>query len=142
MYDPCVASAATECLFCRIAAGEERSWRVYENEDAVAILDRSPSVPGHTLVIPRRHAADIWDIRRDDAGRLMEAVHDVAALLEDRLRPDGMTLFQANRAAGWQTVFHIHVHLVPRHKNDPLRASWTPRTATEAELDEILSRIR
>lgn len=99
-------------------------------------------MPGHTLVLPRRHAADIWDIRREDAGRLMEAVHDVAALLEERLRPDGMTLFQANRPAGWQTVFHIHVHLVPRHWGDPLTASWKPQTATEAELDAALSRIR
>lgn len=137
-----MADTATECVFCRIVAGRERSWRVYQNEDAVAILDRSPAVPGHTLVIPRRHAADIWDIGRADAGRLMQAVHDVAALLADRLRPDGMTLFQANRPAGWQTVFHIHVHLVPRHRGDPLRTSWTPQAATEAELDEALSRIR
>jgi len=90
LYDPGVADAA-ECVFCRIVAGKERAWLVYENEHAVAILDRSPSVPGHTLVLPRRHAADIWDIRREDAGRLMEAVHDVAALLEERLSPDGMT---------------------------------------------------
>jgi histidine triad (HIT) family protein len=135
-------TALAGCIFCQIVAGEARAWKFYENEHAVAILDRSPSVPGHTLVIPRRHAADIWDIRREDAGRLMEAVHDVAALLEDRLRPDGMTLFQANRTAGWQTVFHIHVHLVPRHKGDPLTASWKPQTVTEADLDATLSRIR
>lgn len=137
-----MAGAATGCIFCRIVAGGERSWQVYQNEDAVAILDRSPAVPGHTLVIPRRHAADIWDIGRDDAGRLMGAVHDVAALLEDRLKPDGLTLFQANRAAGWQTVFHLHVHLVPRHRGDPLRTSWKPQAASEAELDEALRRIR
>ena len=137
-----MSDAATECLFCQIVAGEERAWQVYENADAIAILDRFPSVPGHTLVIPRRHAADIWDISREDAARLMAAVHDVAALLEARLRPDGMTLFQANRPAGWQTVFHIHVHLIPRHKGDPLTPSWTPRPATEAELDEAHARIR
>lgn len=130
-----------ECLFCRIVAGEERAWRVHEDEHAVAILDRFPSVPGHTLVFPRRHASDIWDIRREDAGRLMEVVHDVAALLAQRLNPEGMTLFQANRAAGWQTVFHIHVHLVPRHAGDPLTASWKPQTATEAELDSVLHRV-
>jgi histidine triad (HIT) family protein len=141
VYDPRVAKPAAECVFCRIVSGRERSWKVYENGDAVAILDRSPAVPGHTLVIPRRHADDIWDIRKEDAGRLMEAVHDVAALLEERLSPDGMTLFQANRAAGWQTVFHIHVHLVPRHKDDPLTVSWIPRTATETELDSVLARI-
>ena len=142
MYDPGVGDVAAECVFCRIVAGEERAWLVYENEHAVAILDRSPSVPGHTLVLPRLHAADIWDIRREDAGRLMEAVHDVAALLEERLSPDGMTLFQANRPAGWQTVFHIHVHLVPRHKGDPLRTSWTPQVAAEADLNATLSRLQ
>jgi histidine triad (HIT) family protein len=125
-----------------ITAGQERSWKVYENEHAVAVLDRSPAVPGHTLVMPRRHAADIWDISREDAADVMGAVHDVAALLRERLKPDGMTLFQANRAAGWQTVFHMHVHLVPRHAGDPLTASWKPQTATERELDEVLDRIR
>ena len=92
--------------------------------------------------MPRRHAADIWDIGRSDAARLMEGVHDVAALLQERLSPDGMTLFQANRPAGWQTVFHIHVHLVPRHHGDPLTVSWQPRPASEAELDEAHGRIR
>jgi histidine triad (HIT) family protein len=137
-----VPDATTGCIFCKITAGEERAWLVYENEHAVAVLDRSPAVAGHTLVLPRRHAADIWDIGRADAGRLMEAVHDVAALLEERLRPDGMTLFQANRAAGWQTVFHLHVHLVPRHQGDPLTASWKPQSATEEELDATLARLR
>jgi histidine triad (HIT) family protein len=131
-----------ECLFCRIASGAERSWTVYENADAIAILDRFPAVPGHTLVMPRRHAADIWDIRRADAGRLMEAVHDVAALLEERLAPDGMTLFQANRPAGWQSVMHMHVHVVPRQLGDPLTVAWTPEAARESELDEVLDRIR
>jgi histidine triad (HIT) family protein len=137
-----MADAAARCLFCMITAGQERSWKVYENEHAVAVLDRSPAVPGHTLVMPRRHAADIWDISREDAAYVMGAVHDVAALLRERLRPDGMTLFQANRAAGWQTVFHMHVHLVPRHAGDPLTTSWKPQTATEGELDEVLERIQ
>jgi histidine triad (HIT) family protein len=142
LYHPCVTNVEAECLFCRIASGAERSWTVYENADVIAILDRFPAVPGHTLVMPRRHAADIWDIRRADAGRLMEAVHDVAALLEERLAPDGMTLFQANRPAGWQTVMHMHVHVVPRQLGDPLTVAWTPEAARESELDEVLDRIR
>lgn len=137
-----MAGAAAECLFCRIAAGEERAWRVYENEHVVAVLDRFPAMPGHTLVLPRRHAADIWDISREDAAHVMAAVHHVAALLKERLRPDGMTLFQANGAAGWQTVFHMHVHLVPRQAGDPLTASWKPQSPAEGELDTVLGRIR
>ena len=130
------------CVFCQIVAGAERSWRVWENEHACAFLDRSPATAGHTLVVPRAHAADIWDISRPDAGRLMEAAHDVAGLLLERLRPDGMTLFQASRAAGWQEVFHMHIHLVPRYAGDQLTRSWTARPASEQELDETLSRIR
>jgi histidine triad (HIT) family protein len=142
LYHPCVTNQEAECVFCRIASGAERSWKVYENADSIAILDRFPAVPGHTLVMPRRHAADIWDIGREDAGRLMEAVHDVAALLGERLSPDGMTLFQANRNAGWQTVLHMHFHVVPRQMGDPLTVAWTPQAASEAELNEILNRIR
>ena len=133
---------AAGCVFCQIVAGAERSWQVWENEHACAFLDRSPATAGHTLVVPRAHAADIWDISRPDAGLLMEAAHDVAGLLLERLRPDGMTLFQANRAAGWQDVFHMHIHLVPRYAGDQLIRSWTARPASELELDETLSRIR
>jgi histidine triad (HIT) family protein len=133
---------APGCVFCRIVAGAEPSWRVHENEHAYAFLDRSPATAGHTLVVPRTHAADIWDISRPAAGRLMETAHDVARLLDDRLRPDGMTLFQANRAAGWQDVFHMHIHLVPRYAGDQLTKSWIARPATEQELDELLTRLR
>jgi histidine triad (HIT) family protein len=133
---------AAGCVFCRIAAGTEPSWQVWDNEYAYAFLDRSPATTGHTLVVPRIHAADIWDISRQDAGYLMETAHDVARLLNDKLRPDGMTLFQANRAAGWQEVFHMHIHLVPRYAGDQLTRSWTARPAAEQELDEVLNRIR
>lgn len=122
-------------------AGAEPSWKVYETEHAYAFLDRFPAVPGHTLVVPRKHADDIWDIGREDAGRLMEAAHDVAALLDSRLKPDGMTMFQANRAPGWQTVFHMHIHLVPRYAGDRLARAWEPLTPTEQELDEVHRRI-
>ena len=130
------------CIFCQIVTGAEPSWQVYENEHAYAFLDRSPATVGHTLVVPRTHAADIWNISRPDAGRLMETAHDVARLLNGKLRPDGMTLFQANRAAGWQDVFHMHIHLVPRYAGDQLTRSWIARPAAEQQLDEVLSRIR
>jgi histidine triad (HIT) family protein len=133
---------AAGCIFCRIAAGTEPSWQVWENEYAYAFLDKSPATIGHTLVVPRVHAADIWDISRQDVARLMETVHDVARLLNDKLRPDGLTLFQANRAAGWQEVFHMHIHLVPRYAGDQLTRAWTARPAAEQELDEVLNRIR
>lgn len=127
------------CVFCRIVAGAEPSWTIHETGYAVAFLDRSPATRGHTLVVPRRHARDIWSISRASAARLMEAVHDTAAILESRLDCDGLTLFQANREAAWQEVFHLHVHLIPRYSGDQLRKSWHPRSVTEADLDEIRS---
>jgi histidine triad (HIT) family protein len=130
------------CIFCRIVAGAEPSWQVYQNEHAYAFLDRFPATPGHTLVVPRTHATDIWDISREDAGHLMETVHDVAALLDERLQPAGMTLFQANRTAGWQDVFHMHIHLVPRYTDDTLRRSWVPQSVTGQDLDKVHSRLR
>jgi histidine triad (HIT) family protein len=90
---------AETCIFCRIADGSAPARKVYENEYACAFLDRAAVAPGHTLVIPRHHVADIWDIDRVGAGRLMEAVHEVARLIGERLQPDGMTISQANRAA-------------------------------------------
>jgi len=129
------------CVFCRIVAGSEPAWKIHETGHAVAFLDRSPATRGHTLVVPRRHAPDLWSIDRSGAGRLMEAVHDTAALLEERLRCEGLTLFQASRSAAWQEVFHLHVHLIPRHRGDGLRKSWTPRPASASDLDAVRNEL-
>lgn len=132
---------SAECVFCRIVAGAEPAWVVYADEHAVAFLDRAPATTGHTLVVPRAHAVDIWDIGRRDYGRLMESAHAVAGLLDRRLHPDGLTQSQANRAAGWQDVFHVHIHLVPRYAGDQLTKSWVARPAATQELDAVLSQL-
>lgn len=79
----------------------------------------------------------MWDLDRASFARLMEAVHDTAVLLESRLGCAGLTLFQANRAAAWQDVFHLHVHLIPRYSGDGLRKSWTARPASASDLDAV-----
>ena len=132
----------TACIFCQIADGSAPSWKVYEDENAYAFLDRSAVTPGHTLVIPREHAPDICGIGKRAAGCLMEAVHEVAHLLDERLHPDGMTLFQANRKAGWQDVFHLHVHVVPRYSGDRLVKPWEVSRSSENELNAVLDRLR
>ncbi len=129
------------CIFCRIANGAEPSWKVYEDEHAYAFLDRGAATVGHTLVIPRNHAVDLFEVTREDAGRLMESVREVARLLDARLKPDGMTLFQANKTAGWQDVLHMHMHVVPRYDNDRLVRPWEGGTPTDEELDNVLARI-
>ncbi|MFK4038404.1 HIT family protein [Nonomuraea wenchangensis] len=110
---------------------------LYEDADTLAFLDITAVTPGHTLVIPKRHAADLWEISPDDAAAVMRTVHRLAARIRDVLNPDGLTLFQANRAAGWQDVFHLHVHLVPRATGDHLHRPWKADPVPLATLEPI-----
>jgi histidine triad (HIT) family protein len=122
-------------------SGEGPAHRVAESDRALAVLDINPAADGHTLVIPKAHAVDIWDLDPRDGRAVWTLAQEVATLLRDRLRPDGMTLFQANRRAGWQHVFHLHVHLVPRWHGDLLIKPWEPRPAAPGALDAIAERL-
>lgn len=132
---------AVQCVFCRIVHGSVPSWKVHETEHPVAFLDRAAVTPGHTLVAPRAHAVDIWDIEKQVAAHFMECVHEVAAILKQSLKSDGMTLFQANRPAGWQDVLHFHMHVVPRWNGDDLIRPWDPTPTDGAALHGVLRRI-
>lgn len=131
---------AADCTFCRVAAEDPWDQIFYSDDEAVAFLDIAPATRGHTLVVPRRHSSDIFSI--DEAGFRAAArtVHRVAHLLEDRLSPDGLSIFQSNRAAGWQDVFHLHVHLVPRWDNDPLVRPWD--AAVDVDLEAVVALLR
>jgi histidine triad (HIT) family protein len=128
-----------ECLFCKIVAGELPATRVYEDDRVIAIMDIFPATRGHVLVIPRTHAADLHEVSADD----LAATAVVAKLLAGRavrgLGADGVTILQSNGAAAWQTVFHYHVHVIPRYEGDPLVLPWRPgpAPADPAELADI-----
>ena len=113
------------CIFCAIAAGTAPSYRVYEDDTAVAFLDLAPLRQGHTLVIPRNHVADAMS---DGGGQALidigPAIHQVTRRLMEVFNADGINLLQANRAAAGQVVFHLHVHLVPRHEGDRSPLHW------------------
>lgn len=125
---------ADECVFCAIVQGHQPAAIVFEDDLTVAFLDITAVMNGHTLVIPKRHARDMWDISQEDARALMNTVHRMAGRIREILKPDGMTLFQANGEAGWQDVFHLHVHLVPRMDGDHLCRPWK---ADPVALDEL-----
>ena len=135
-------SVPTECTFCQIAAGDAPSYTVAEDDLTVAFLDRGQATDGHTLVVPRTHASDIWEISERDATAAMNMARRVAHLLDERLTPDGLNLIQANRSAGWQTVFHFHIHLVPRWSGDGLTPPWTPSDASADRLATTLALLR
>jgi histidine triad (HIT) family protein len=129
------------CLFCRIVAGDVPSRRVYADEHAVAFLDIGPWQRGHTLVVPRRHVADLVS-GPPVLAEIAPAVDAVARILVDRLGADGLNLVSSAGSVAGQEVFHLHVHLVPRYASAPgLARLVSPQTPTGPELDAVLAEI-
>jgi histidine triad (HIT) family protein len=130
-----------DCTFCSIIDGTLPSWGVDDDDEAVAFLDIGQATPGHTLVVPRRHAPDLWSLSEDEAAALMRTVHRVAGRLRDTLRPLGLNVLQSNGAAAWQEVDHVHVHLVPRYGDDDLVPPWRSTTSSAEDLAAVQRRI-
>src|SRR3982751_2735851 len=118
--------ADPDCLFCRIAAGELPSTIVDEDERTIAFMDINPATRGHALVIPRRHVTDLLEIGAEDLGAVAEAAKRLAGRAKAALGADGVNLLNSCGAVAWQTVFHFHLHVIPRYADDPLRLPWTP----------------
>ncbi|MBK9178401.1 MAG: HIT domain-containing protein [Acidimicrobiales bacterium] len=129
-------------MFCQIASGVAAAYIVAEDERTVAFLDRGQATVGHTLVVPRLHAADIWDIRETEAAAVMVMAKRVAQLLDERLSPEGLSLTQSNRPAGWQDVFHFHLHVIPRWRGDGLVPPWRPTRPSDSQLAATLAQLR
>ncbi|MEA2281515.1 MAG: histidine triad family protein [Solirubrobacteraceae bacterium] len=119
-------AADPECIFCKIVAGEIPAARVAEEERAIAFMDISPATRGHALVIPREHAADLIEVAPEDLGACAALAQRIAGRQLDVLGADGVNLLNSCRPAAWQTVFHFHIHVIPRYDDDPLRLPWVP----------------
>lgn len=128
-----------DCIFCKIVAGELPAQIVEEDERTVAFMDISPATRGHLLVVPREHARDIVAVSAEDLQATMATVQRVARRVSERLQPDGINVLSSRGQAAWQTVFHFHVHVIPRYQDDPLRLPWIP---SEGDMDEIASVAR
>ncbi len=114
-------SEANPCIFCEIVARRAPAARVYENEKTLAFLDLFPAATGHTLVIPKLHYRDLFEADRETLPAVVETARCVARALRTALRPDGLGVFQLNGRAAGQTVFHYHIHLIPRNEGESLR---------------------
>jgi histidine triad (HIT) family protein len=130
-----------ECIFCKIVTGLAPSYRVMEDEHAVAFLDIAPATPGHTLIVPREHARDLWELSEDACAEVARLVHRVSSLLRAALTPDGLSVTHATGEAAGQDVFHFHAHVVPRWQGDDLRVMWSSSRASSQELQEVLARV-
>ncbi|WUI01909.1 HIT family protein [Spirillospora sp. NBC_00431] len=131
----------SDCTFCEITAGRLPSYRVLEDEYTVAFLDIAPASPGHTLVVPREHAADVWTISETTHTNVARMVHRVAALVKAALTPDGVNVVHSTGEAAWQEVFHFHTHVVPRRHGDDLRLTWNSSPAPDRDLEQTLALI-
>ena len=131
----------SECLFCKIIKGAIPSRKVFENQDCFAFLDIFPAAKGHTLVIPKKHVIDIHDSDAQTYSVVAAVAKEVADLLQTKLGSQGTTIFQMNREAGWQTVFHLHMHVIPRWSDDGLHKPWDIAAATDSQLSGVHDEI-
>lgn len=130
------------CVFCAIVAGEAPSHGVYEDDHAIAFMDINPATDGHTLVIPKRHAPDLWELPEEDGVAVFRAARTVAHALREGLQPDGLNVLQSNGTAALQTVFHYHVHLIPRYHGDGIHVPLMRAPGDRSRLAEFAAKIR
>jgi histidine triad (HIT) family protein len=134
--------AETDCLFCGIVAGTIPSETIDSDEKTVAFMDINPATRGHALVVPRVHSADLLDIEDEDLTATTLAARRLARRMKDVLDADGINLINACGAAAWQTVFHFHIHVVPRYEDDPLKLPWIPKPGDSDEIAATAARLR
>jgi histidine triad (HIT) family protein len=131
-----------DCIFCGIVAGGVPAQVVHRDDQTMAFMDINPATRGHLLVIPLAHAADIWELDLGQAQAVMATCRLLADRVRDTLQPDGLNLVQSNGAAAFQTVFHSHMHLVPRYHDDGLKLPWTPTPGDPETIRETAAALR
>jgi histidine triad (HIT) family protein len=131
-----------DCIFCKIVAGEMPAEIVQEDEHTIAFMDINPWTRGHALVIPRNHSKDLLEVSDDELAQTAAAAKRLAARMKDALGADGVNLLNALGPAAWQTVFHFHIHVIPRYEGDPLQLPTRPQEADKDDLAAVAHEIR
>jgi histidine triad (HIT) family protein len=131
-----------DCLFCKIIAGEIPAQIIDQNERTVTFMDINPATRGHALVVPRCHAANLLEVDADDLVATVLAAQRLAQRVTERLGADGVNLLNSCGSAAWQTVFHLHIHVIPRYTDDPLRLPWIPAAGDSDEIAAAAAELR
>jgi len=131
-----------QCIFCKLVAGEIPAATIYEDALTIAFMDIGQVNPGHVLVASKRHAVTLLDLTPDEAGAVMRTAQRVARAVQSAFDPEGISLFQANGAAGGQTVFHFHLHMLPRHVDDGMHLTWPRKEPGMAVLQAYADKLR
>lgn len=129
------------CIFCKIANGDIPTATIYEDEDFRGILDLGPASKGHALIIPKEHYANLYELEDELASKVMVVAKKIITKMTEIVECDGYNLVQNNGAVAGQTVFHFHLHLIPRYENDNVGIGWTPGTLTDEVKEYILTKM-
>lgn len=131
-----------DCIFCKIAHGEILSATLYEDDAFRVILDVGPASRGHALILPKEHAKDLYSLSEETASKVLVLAKKMASKMSEALGCDGLNLVQNNGEIAGQTVFHFHMHLIPRYKGDDVKIGWRPGRLSEKDKNELLSLLR
>ena len=132
----------TDCVFCKIVAGQIPSTKVHEDEHTLAFMDIGQVNPGHVLVAVKKHAANLFELDAEQAAAAARTCHRVARAIREAFAPEGLSVYQANGKAAGQTVYHYHVHLLPRHAGDGMELTWPVKNPPRETLSGYAERIK
>lgn len=130
------------CIFCKIANGEILSRTIEENEMFRVVLDVAPATKGHALILPKDHCTNLYDLPEETGTELMKMAQKVAVKMKEKLHCDGVNLVQNNEEAAGQTVFHFHMHVIPRYDGDEQNIGWKPGQPAAEELDAVWETLK
>lgn len=131
-----------DCIFCKIANGEIPSATLYEDETFRVILDVNPASKGHALILPKEHASNLYGLPDETASKALVLAKSMASKMAGALKCEGLNVVQNNGEIAGQTVFHFHIHLIPRYKGDSVKVGWKPGKLTDREKEELLSLLK
>ena len=135
-------TADAECLFCKIIAGEIPCFKLFENDETLAFMDINPANEGHALVIPKEHSRDVYAVSDAAIAATVATAKRIAAAVDKTLNPDGLNLLQCNGPAAAQSVFHFHMHVLPRREGDELKLNWGIKPGDMDAIGALAERIR
>ncbi|HIT05465.1 MAG TPA: HIT family protein [Candidatus Scybalocola faecipullorum] len=130
-----------DCIFCKIAQGDIPSSTIYEDDDFRVILDLGPATKGHALILPKKHFRNIFEMDDDIAAKIFVLAKKIACAMKKTLDCDGLNIVQNNESIAGQSVFHFHMHIIPRYENDGQHILWKPGSATPQQLAELAHEI-
>jgi histidine triad (HIT) family protein len=131
-----------DCIFCKVLAGDISSEVVDSDERTVTVMDINPATPGHVVVLTRAHAEDLFEVSDEDMLAVMIAARRIAQRMRETLAPGGFNILHNIGRVAWQSIFHFHLHVIPRYEDDPLQLPWMPAPGDPAQLAAVAEQLR